>query len=59
MFEYKTQRNQLFIKLTPKMEEIFETLETADIDMNTPHSIIEPIVNRNFGYIFQHHNGPN
>ena len=27
--------------------------------MTSSHSIIEPIVNRNFGNIFQHHNRPN
>ena len=33
------------------MEEIFETIETSDIDMNTSSSIIETIFNRNFGNI--------
>ena len=36
------------------MVEIFETLETVDIDMNPSHSMIGPIVNRNFGNTFQH-----
>ena len=38
---------------------VFETLETADIDMSTAHSVIEPIANQNFGNTFHHHNGPN
>ena len=41
------------------MEVIFETIETEDIYMNPYHSIIEPIVNNNFGNKLQHHNGPN
>ena len=41
------------------MEEIFETLETADIDMYPSHSMIEPIVKNNFENTFQHQNGPN
>ena len=41
------------------MELIFENLETEDIEMNPYHSMIEPIVNRNFGNKFHHHNGPN
>ena len=58
-FERQPQSEQLPLKFTPKTEKIFETLETADIDMNPPHSMIEPIVNRNFGNKFQHQNGPN
>ena len=38
---------------------VFETLETADIDISTAHSVIEPIANRNFGNTFHHQNGPN
>ena len=41
------------------MEETFETLETADIDMHPSKSIIEPIVNSNFGNILKHQNGKN
>ena len=52
-FERQPQINQLYLTFTPKMEERFETLDTADIDMNPYHSIIEPIVNRNFGNTLQ------
>ena len=38
---------------------VFETLETADVDMSTAHSMIEPIVNLHFGNTFHHHNVPN
>ena len=41
------------------MEEIFEIIEIADIDMNPPHPMTEPIVDRNFGNTIQHNNGPN
>ena len=58
-FEHQPQSQQLSLTFTPKIEEIFESLETSDIDITPSHSIIEPIVNRNFGNIFQHHNGPN
>ena len=51
-FEHQPQSNQISIILIPSMEVIFETLETADIDMNTSHSIIEPIFKRNFGNKF-------
>ena len=40
-FELHPQIQQLFLSFTPKMEEIFETLETADIYMNPSHSIIK------------------
>ena len=58
-FERQPQSEQISLTFTPKMEEIFETLETADIDMNPSHSIIEPIVNRNVGNPFRHQNRPN
>ena len=41
------------------MEVILETLETLGIDMNPSHSIIEPIVNNNFGNKLQHQIGTN
>ena len=43
------------------MEEVFETLKTADADMKTVRSsnIIEPNFNRNFGNSFHHQNNPN
>ena len=53
------QSDQISNIFNPKTEEIFETIETADIDMNISHSIIEPIINRNFGNTFQHRNVPN
>ena len=48
-FEHHPQKYQLSILFTTTMEVILETLETLDIDMNPPHSNIEPIFNRNFG----------
>ena len=53
-FELQPQSNQLSIIFNPSMELIFETLETADVDMNPSHSMIESIVNRNFGNTFHH-----
>ena len=43
------------------MEEVFEGLETVDVDMITTRfsKIIESILNRNFGNYFHRHNGPN
>ena len=43
------------------MEQVFETLETADIDMlTTIHpTMVDTIVNRNFGTTFYHPNGQN
>ena len=41
------------------IEEVFETLEAADVDMSKSHSITDPIVNRNFDNKFHCHNGPN
>ena len=58
-FERQPQRDQLSNIFTPKIEEIFETLETADIEINPSHSMIETIINRNFVNTFQNHNGPN
>ena len=58
-FKRQPQSDQLSIIFTPSMELIFGILETADIDMNQYHSIIETIFNRNFGNTFHHKNGPN
>ena len=55
-FECLAQRNQLSTIIHSAIEELFETLETADLDMSTDHSIIETIVNRNFGNKFHHQN---
>ena len=58
-FERLPQIHKIFTIFTSTIEEVFETLETADLDIPTSHSIIEPTVNRNFDNTFQHHNGPN
>ena len=58
-FERLPQIQQLSTTFNPTIEEVFETLDTADIDMSSSHSMIKPIVNHNFGNKFQHHNGPN
>ena len=58
-FKRQPQSYQLSITFTPSMEVIFETLETAYDDMIPPHSIIETIVNSNFGNTFHHKNWPN
>ena len=39
-FECNTQSNELSITFTPSMENIFETLETSEFEMNKSHSII-------------------
>ena len=38
------------------MKEVFETIQTADVDMTTTHSpsMIEPIFNKNFDNTFCH-----
>ena len=58
-FERLPQSHQLSTKFTSTIKEVFETLDTFDIYMTSSHSMIEPIVNRNYGNIFQHNNGPN
>ena len=58
-FEHQPQSDQLSEIFTPSMEGTFKTLQTADIDMNPSHSMIEPIVNRNFRNTFHHQNVPN
>ena len=58
-FERHPQSYQLKHTFVHSKEIIFETLETDDIDMNSYQSMIEPIVNRNFGNTFYHQNGPN
>ena len=59
MFDRQPQRQEPSLTFTPKMEEIFEILETEDIDMIPFHSIIKPIVNSDIGNTFQHYNGIN
>ena len=56
-FDRHPQIQQLSLTFTPKIEAIFETLETADLEITPSHSIIEPIINRNFGNKPQHKNG--
>ena len=60
-FECKPQRYQLYNIFSFSMEEVFETLETAVIDMTTtrPSNMIESIINRNFVNTFHHQNVPN
>ena len=57
--EQKPQIHQLLTTFYFTLEQVFETLETSDIDMLKKHSIIEPIFNRNFGNNFRHQNLPN
>ena len=40
------------------IEEVFETLDTADVEMSAAHFMIEPIVNRNICNTFHQHNRP-
>ena len=54
LLERQPQKYQLSIIFTTPMEIILETLETLYIDMNPSHSMIEPIVNNNFGNKLKH-----
>ena len=60
-FERKPQRHQLSIEFDVTMEQVFETLEIADIDMTNTSSptMVETIFNRNFVNTFHHQNGTN
>ena len=58
-FERQPQSQQSSLSFTSKIKEIFEILETEDIDMTPYHSMIEPIVNMHFGNKFHHQNVPN
>ena len=60
-FERKLHLNQLCNTFQLTIEEVFETLETADVDITTAHdsNVIGTIVNRNFGNNFNHQNGIN
>ena len=53
------QSHHRYTILKSTVEEVFETLETAYLDKSTDHSMIEPIVNWNFGNTFKYQNGPN
>ena len=61
IFENKPERHQLKNTFPLTIEEVFETLEIADVEMTTTRSskIIEPIFNRNCFNTFYHHYGPN
>ena len=41
------------------IEDVFRNIETTYVDISKAHSIIETIVNINFGNKFHHQNGPN
>ena len=58
-FERLPRRHQISTIFNSTIEEVIETPETVDVYMSTAYSVIEPIVNHNFGNKFQHHNGPN
>ena len=58
-FERLPQIKQLSTNFNPTIKEVFETLDTAYIDMISYSSMIEPIFNRDFGNIFNHQNGQN
>ena len=53
-FERLPQIHQLSTTFTSTIEEVFETLDTAYINMISLNSMIEPIVNHIFGNTFQH-----
>ena len=56
----KPQRHQLSIDFEITAEQVFETLEIADINIKTTGSpkMVEPIVNSNVGNNFHHQNVP-
>ena len=53
------QIHQLSTAFFSMIEEVFETLDTEDINMTSSHLTIEPMLNRNYGNKFQYQNGPN
>ena len=58
-FEQPTQRHQRTTKSHFTTEEVFETLEIANVDMSKYHSTIDPVFKSNFGNNFHHKNIPN
>ena len=58
-FQCLPQIHQLSTIFHSAIEELFETLETADVDMSTAYFIIELIFNWNFGNKLHYHNGTN
>ena len=53
-FERLPQRHQVSTTFNSTIEEVFETLETADVYMSTAHYVIETIFNQSSGNVFQH-----
>ena len=47
-FERLPQRHQISTTVHFTIEEVFETLESVDIYMSKYHSMIDPVVNKNF-----------
>ena len=47
-FEQLKQIHQLSNTLHFIIEEVFETLERVDVYLSTDHTMVDPIVNRNF-----------
>ena len=60
-FERKPSRHQLSNTFQFTIEEVFKTPETSDVEMTAANysTMIELIVNRNFGNNFHPPNGPN
>ena len=58
-FQRLSQTHQLSTTFHFTIEEVFETLDTANIEISTTNSIVDPILNRNFGNTFHHQNGIN
>ena len=58
-FEILPQKDLLSNTFRSTIGEVFETLDTDDLDMSTSHSMIDPIVNIKFGNTFNHQNGSN
>ena len=57
-FEWLPQRHQIFTTFHFINEEVFETLETANVGISKAHSVIFPIFDRNFVNTFHLQNGP-
>ena len=57
--EWPPKRHKLSTIFQSTIEEVFEILEKENLDLSTSDSIIEPIVNQDYGNTFHHQNGPN
>ena len=55
-FKHIPQRHRLSTIFNSTLKELYETLETEDVDMSTAHSMIEPIFNCNYEDDFHHQN---